>query len=236
MQTPFSSRLRFVDAGDIDDTIVSFDDLDVRGADGSSLGEVQGFIIDPELRRAYYLVVDSGGWFSSRHYLVPIGHARVGEDRRALQLDIDREAIAKYPDFDPDRFAKLTDEDLRRFQTRTLVACCPRETATSDAWGYERWAHYRQPAWWRPEMASLQRRSRPVARSSFSAPAAAAGQPRAEGSAVGTAGAGGDASPHLEGRAQPGDVLGIETSGETTSLGDTTEDENKRRESSDKRR
>ena len=40
---------------------------------------------------------------------------------------------------------------------------------------------------------------------------------------------GGDASPHLGGRAQPGDILGIETGGETTGLGDTDEDEDERR-------
>jgi hypothetical protein len=33
----------------------------------------------------------------------------------------------------------------------------------------------------------------------------------------------------LGGRAQPGDILGIETAGETTAIGDTTEDENERR-------
>jgi hypothetical protein len=38
-----------------------------------------------------------------------------------------------------------------------------------------------------------------------------------------------DVSPHFGGRAQPGDILGFETGGETTSLGDTSEDENKRR-------
>jgi hypothetical protein len=42
-------------------------------------------------------------------------------------------------------------------------------------------------------------------------------------------GDGGDVSPHPGGRAQPGDVLGIETGGETTEIGDTVEDENKRR-------
>jgi hypothetical protein len=40
---------------------------------------------------------------------------------------------------------------------------------------------------------------------------------------------GGDVSPHLGGRAQPGDVLGIETGGETTGIGDTAEDEDERR-------
>ena len=42
----------------------------------------------------------------------------------------------------------------------------------------------------------------------------------------------GDVSPHDGGRAQPGDVLGIETGGETTEIGDTAEDENERRRDS----
>lgn len=46
---------------------------------------------------------------------------------------------------------------------------------------------------------------------------------------------GADVSPHLGGRAQPGDVLGLETDGETTELGDTSEDENKRRRNSNER-
>ena len=44
----------------------------------------------------------------------------------------------------------------------------------------------------------------------------------------------GDVSPHFGGRAQPGDILGFETGGETTSLGDTSEDENKRRHETEK--
>jgi hypothetical protein len=39
----------------------------------------------------------------------------------------------------------------------------------------------------------------------------------------------GETSPHFGGRAQPGDILGIETGGETTAIGETTEDENERR-------
>jgi uncharacterized protein YjbJ (UPF0337 family) len=36
-------------------------------------------------------------------------------------------------------------------------------------------------------------------------------------------------SPHMGGRAQPGDVIGVETGGEQTHVGETTEDENNRR-------
>jgi hypothetical protein len=45
-----------------------------------------------------------------------------------------------------------------------------------------------------------------------------------------------DVSPHYGGRAQPGDVLGIETGGETTEIGDTAEDEDKRRRNSTDRK
>jgi len=36
-----------------------------------------------------------------------------------------------------------------------------------------------------------------------------------------------------DGRAQPGDIIGIETDGERTYLGDTREDEDKRREAAE---
>jgi hypothetical protein len=39
----------------------------------------------------------------------------------------------------------------------------------------------------------------------------------------------GDVSPHAGARAQPGDVLGVETGGERTHVGDTADDENRRR-------
>jgi hypothetical protein len=41
-------------------------------------------------------------------------------------------------------------------------------------------------------------------------------------------------SPHFGGRAQPGDVLGIETGGEQTHVGETTGDENERRRDAEK--
>jgi uncharacterized protein YjbJ (UPF0337 family) len=40
---------------------------------------------------------------------------------------------------------------------------------------------------------------------------------------------GAESSPHFGGRAQPGDVIGVETGGEQTHVGETTEDENKHR-------
>ena len=41
-------------------------------------------------------------------------------------------------------------------------------------------------------------------------------------------------SPHFGSRAQPGDVIGVETGGEQTHVGETTEDENNRRRDAEK--
>ncbi|HEX2444085.1 MAG TPA: PRC-barrel domain-containing protein [Vicinamibacterales bacterium] len=225
MNTPLSSTLRYLDADDVDDAVMDFDNADVRTADGQKVGDVDGFIIDPVRRRAYYLVVDSGGWFTSRHYLVPLGHSRVDTTNEALVLDIDKDAIGRYPEFDPDQFAALNDDELRSFESQTVAACCSQEAAATEEWGYERWAHYRQPEWWRADIARLESRTRPVARSAFARTRTDRDAPLP----VGTAGSERDESPHLDGRAQPGDVLGIETAGETTAVGETSEDENERR-------
>ena len=85
---PFD-QLRVVDAGDIDDDRTDFDGLNVLDTAGQKLGDVDGFIVHRDTKRPYYVVVDSGGWFSSRSFLVPIGHARLDADNQALRVDLD---------------------------------------------------------------------------------------------------------------------------------------------------
>lgn len=232
MQARYSSRLRFVDADDLDKSRVDFADLEVRSPAGETLGDVDGFILDLDARRPYYVVVDSGGWFSSRHFLLPIGHARLHDDYKALVVDVQKEDITRYPQYDSARFPELTDDELRAFENQTLSACCPDEYArggTSTLSGYERWTHYRQPVWWTDDIYTWP-----------SAPMAGTVAPTAAGAAVTSAelndrvppatARSADPSPHYGGRAQPGDVIGIETGGERTALGEDAQDENERRE------
>jgi hypothetical protein len=207
-----SARLRYVDADEVGSEVVDFDGLKVRTPAGDKLGEVDGFIIDPSAQRAYYVVVDSGGWFRSRQFLVPIGHARMDDDGDALVLDVTREAISDYPEFNRDSFDRLNDDELREYRERFDVACCPERVGPED--------HYAQPTWWRSEYYN------------WDVPAAvgAVGGVAVEPEPVGTRGTGaGDVSPHASERAQPGDVLGVKTGGERTGLGDTAEDEDDRR-------
>ncbi|PWT85012.1 MAG: hypothetical protein C5B57_03810 [Blastocatellia bacterium] len=144
------SWLRYVEAGDLEDASIHFDGLPVQSASGDKLGKVDGFIIDADSGCPYHVVVDSGGWFRSKHYLVPVGHIRLDTPRRVLLADLTRDRIERFPGFDKDNFEKLTDNDLEEIDSQTASVCCPTETARNAAgqsWA-DRWAHYRQPDWW----------------------------------------------------------------------------------------
>lgn len=248
--TPDRSRLRYVDAGDLDDATIDFDGLTVRNPQGEKLGDVDGVIVDVSSGRPYYIVVDSGGWFRSKLFLVPIGHVRLDHDNDALVADLTRERIERFPGFDRDEFDKLSDDELDRMDNQIAVACCPDEAANETAPRGDRFAHHRTPDWWnanyvRPDRAgargvtagaeyTFEERTASTSRASGGAGAVrsdnAAHDRRdvPESEAV-LAREGGDVSPYDGGRAEPGDVIGIETGGERTYLGDTSDNENERR-------
>lgn len=229
-------RFRYLDADEVDDSVVNFNRLDVRGPENEKLGDIDGFIVDPDSGRLYFAVVDSGGWFTSRRFLLPIGHATVDRDRGALRVDVTKDSLRRYPEFDEDRFRTFSDEDLRAFERRMADACCPDEEFADPAntWGLDTRRHYSQPDWWGGGSYDRER-LRPVEARPEDEPrlASAPVRERHDPERV-TARERDDASPHPEGRAQPGDVLGIETGGERTHVGETAEDENQRRRDAEK--
>lgn len=247
-QTTYAARLRYLAADEVDNSDINFKKLDVRGRDDSRLGEVDGFIVDADSGRVYYTVVDSGGWFTSRRLLLPSGHATVDRGARALRVDVSKDTLMQYPEFDANRFQAFSDDDLRAFERRMGAACCPDEpiedVAVPSSY-FETRRHYRQPDWWTAQLSNRER-FRPVAtvasgvspgvreaydRDLVTARAWEDEPPRRQDEGIGR---GDDVSPHLGGRAQPGDVLGLETGGERTYVGDTSEDENKRRQSAER--
>lgn len=211
-QPNFASRLRYLEAADIDDSVVDFHNLDVLGPDAGNIGTVDGFIIDPQADQALYVVVDSGGWFTSERILLPVGHVQLATDGRAMMVNVTQDTLSRYPEFDETRFRELSDEDLRAYDARVASVCCPDEVIAGDtAWSdaYRTRRHYTQPVWWRSSPTESGRGASSVTDRDARRPP--------------------DESPHFGGRAQPGDVLGIETGGERTEIGDTAEDEDERR-------
>ena len=241
----YASRLRYLDAHDVNDSVVDFDGMEVRGHNDEELGHIDGFIVDAINRRVYYAVVDAGGWFSSKRFLLPIGHARLDRTSKTINADLSRDALKSYPRYNEEQFSVLSDDDLRAFERTTADACCPGDPlgdVAVGAWHYDNRRHYSQPDWWREDTYVVER-LRPVntreagvvARETGAAAPAGQRAGRSAGSFSRSerdeivAREGDDVSPHYGGRAQPGDILGIETGGETTNVGDTAEDENERR-------
>jgi hypothetical protein len=248
--------LRYLNASDLDDETIEFDGLKVRNAEMETLGKVEGFIVDSQSARPYYVVVDAGGWFKSKHYLMPVGLAQIDDDNDALVVNLSKERIARFPGFDKDKFETMSDADLKRFNDETCNATGD-STVTyaatesySSAW--ER-PQYAMPSWWSVEPEFPDRMGETAFTTGAEYPPSKVA-PTTTGSTVGgrydaervtaqakdtakvstdAAARKGEDSPFFDGRAQPGDVIGLDTGGERTYVGDTAEDENKRREAAE---
>jgi hypothetical protein len=233
--------LRYVAADNVDDDAIDFDGMDVRSPTGEHLGNVDGFIVDSESGRPYYGVVDAGGWFKSKHFLLPVGHVRFDADEQALVTDIDRNRVNRFPGFNKDEFDRMSAADLRRLNNDTCAACSIEGVAIvyaadepiEKAWNRPSFA---QPDWWGANPALPDRMGERAVTAGVETRRSARETPRAEKirmkgdvrrDDVQTTAA--DPSPHYAGRAQPGDVIGVETGGERTHIGETAEDENERR-------
>jgi hypothetical protein len=233
-------NLRYVDARELDDTAMKLRGLRVESNRSEDLGKVEGFIIDVNSGRPYHVVVGTGGWFKHKHFLMPIGHATLSPGNDRLIADVGKDRVERFPGFDKDEFKTMSEADLKRVDTPTLAVCCPDE-AVVDVASWET-THYAYPTWWqadyyRPDRAD--RAAMNVAGATTLGTATAARgttqsiNERARERVMASESTG-DASPHFDGRAQPGDVLGVETGGERTYVGDTSEDENERRRDAEK--
>jgi len=140
--------LRYIEAADLGDTDIDFNHLKVRSPAGEDLGKVDGFVIDADNARPYYVSVDSGGWFKSKYYLVPVGHIRLDAAQQELVAELTKERIDRFPGFDKGNFEKLTDDDLDQIDRRTGSECCPDAVMVESKSWTERWSHYEQPDWW----------------------------------------------------------------------------------------
>jgi hypothetical protein len=133
--------LKYIDAKDLDDSAMKFRGVPVRGADGAKLGEVEGFVMDVPRGRPRHVAV-AAGWFTHKHFLLPIGHVALSDDGNALLADITKERVERFPGFDKSEFEKLGAAELARL-----------DAAMADAWVADAGSrdldtHFIVPAWW----------------------------------------------------------------------------------------
>jgi sporulation protein YlmC with PRC-barrel domain len=231
-------NLKYVDADDLDDKAVKFKGMEVDSVNGDKLGKVEGFIIDTSTGRPFHIVVGAGHLFTHKHFLLPVGHATLAPSNDKLIADVPKERVARFPGFDKDLFPKMSEEDINRLTEQLATACCPDEVIAVEVSAWDT-AHYTYPTWWQADFYRPDRADEAGMNIGGASGWTGAGMPPAGGAATTDGGyqreqmraseTAGDTSPHLAGRAQPGDVLGVETGGERTYVGETSEDENKRR-------
>ena len=220
------SGLRYVEARNLSPEVLDLDRLEVMDASGEDLGRIDGFLVDAASARPRYVVVDSGGWFRTRRYLLPVDHARFDARSRNLRFDGRRETIMQFPEIQDERIESLQADDLTGYDREVTRACCP------DDQDLQRLEHERRhettPAWWHSTGWSMSYgEAGPGLIPPTTSKPMAGGRGREE---RWRAPADEGRAPAVGERAQPGDVIGIESGGETTSIGDTAEDEDRRRE------
>jgi PRC-barrel domain protein len=236
--------LRYVDAKDLEDKAIKLRGLEVEGARNEKLGKLEGFIIDVTTGRPYHVVVGSGGWFKHKHFLLPIGHVALSPGKDKLIADITKDRVERFPGFDKDEFKKLSEEDLKKLDAAMSEACCPTAVVAVEVVEWET-AHHAYPSWWNADF--YRRDPAELAGMNVAGAAHLSGGSTSSGATSGGArgesrerermvasGGAGDVTDNAV-RAQPGDVLGLDTDGERTYIGDTSEDEDRRRVEAEKK-
>jgi ferritin-like metal-binding protein YciE len=94
--------------------------LPVRNEAGEDLGTLDGLVAEGDLGAARYAVVDAGGLFTHRRYLLPLHLVRFDENTRVLRINVDKEVASRYPPFDRDEFQTMNDEDRDGYERRLL--------------------------------------------------------------------------------------------------------------------
>lgn len=141
-------RLRFVNVDDLPASEFPYGGLKVRNAAGDDLGSLDGFIVQSANGRPVYYVVDSGGWFIGRRYLVPVGKGRLDTATRVILIDLDRERLQRYPEFNTNAFMTMSPEQTRAYERRVMAAINPDAGREPRYWeSYQRLPDYSPPAW-----------------------------------------------------------------------------------------
>lgn len=142
------SRLRYADVKDLPRKEYDFTSVGVRNPAGDDLGTLDGFIVEQAGGRPLYYVVDSGGWFVGGRYLVPVGKGQFDSASRTLRIDIARDRLQTYPEFNTNAFLSMNDDQARGYERRLLSAINPEAVRGARYWeSYDRLPEYAPPSW-----------------------------------------------------------------------------------------
>ena len=125
-----------------------FSDVRIVGTANDDLGQIDGFVIDRRSGRPYYVVVDSGGWFTGNRYLLPINSVNFDRNSRQMRTTLDKDTIKKYPEFDRSAF-ETGGERSTEYESRLMQAYGREPVRAQEGWwDYDRMEEFRKPDWW----------------------------------------------------------------------------------------
>jgi sporulation protein YlmC with PRC-barrel domain len=86
---------------------------DIRGAniygrDDERLGTIDDVIFDHSTGDIRYVVVDAGGWFSSKKFLVPAHRLHTSNNENAYSVNLDKKQIEDFPRYDESHLDSTT--------------------------------------------------------------------------------------------------------------------------------
>jgi len=140
-----SSRLRYVGAKYFGRATHEYADHQIRNEAGDDLGRVNGVLVNAS-GRPYYLVVDSGGLFDGRRYIVPIGKVALNRSTRTFTISFTKETLKRYPEFHRHSFLAMTAEEARLYEERVLEAVDPESAREVPRdWSHDNLPQYREP-------------------------------------------------------------------------------------------
>jgi hypothetical protein len=107
-----NDTLRFVEAEKLETPAGRLNDFVLVSPSDAKLGTLDGVLVSPQERQVRYYVVNAGGWFFGRRYLLPATPARVEPERHALQVDVEPEDLDQLARTDLHQFASFRDTDI----------------------------------------------------------------------------------------------------------------------------
>ena len=119
MESP-DTRLRYISAEKVKTPVGEFlDQIDVLDNEDSSVGKLEGIVVDPAERQVRYFVVKSER--PHRHFLLPLVPATIDAEHKAMHVDARQDDLDELDDGPADAFPAFSDDDLLTalFSSRT---------------------------------------------------------------------------------------------------------------------
>jgi uncharacterized protein (TIGR02271 family) len=128
------ARLTKLNNTDIDSQY-NLNGYDAYDASGDDIGDIDGVLADSQSMTPRYLVIDTGGWFSSKKYVVPMGEvSSVDDNERHVffkRLTKDTLKSGSFPEYDDEWLENGDDSRFGRFEQDYTRAYAPATTDTA---------------------------------------------------------------------------------------------------------